>query len=228
MSATESFERLATEAAALGLACRGGFHPTAQDQVPPLAGVAAGTLVLFGSVGSLQWPFFAAAPEFGDGQADPLDRWSRRLLDELARRHDGKPLYPFEGPPWLPFQRWAQRAEPVHPSPLGILIHPRYGLWHAYRGALVLRARLALPPPARHPHPCESCADQPCLRGCPVDALRAGQTDAAACRDPLRAPRGAPCRLQGCAARRRCPLGAAYAPVAAQAAFHMQAFLAGH
>ena len=37
------------------------------------------------------------------------------------------------------------RAEAVAPSPLGILIHPDYGLWHAYRGALAFAERLALP-----------------------------------------------------------------------------------
>ena len=30
-------------------------------------------------------------------------------------------------------------------SPLGILIHPDWGLWHSYRGALAFRERLDLP-----------------------------------------------------------------------------------
>ena len=47
-------------------------------------------------------------------------------------------LFPFGGPPHFPFQQWARRAEPVHPSPIGLLIHPIYGLWHS----LPRRARL--------------------------------------------------------------------------------------
>src|SRR4030095_137820 len=49
--------------------------------------------------------------------------------------------------------RWAMRAEAVAPSPLGILIHPDYGLWHAYRGALAFAERLALPPRGARPLP---------------------------------------------------------------------------
>ena len=48
-------------------------------------------------------------------------------------------------PDMPPFQRWALRAEAVYASPLGILIHPEYGLWHAYRAALLFTERLALP-----------------------------------------------------------------------------------
>ena len=72
----------------------------------------------------------------GAGPADPLDRFSRRVVGALARALGVTALYPFGGPPHLPFQQWAQRAEPVHPSPIGVLIHPVYGPWHSYRGAL--------------------------------------------------------------------------------------------
>ena len=53
--------------------------------------------------------------------------------------------------------RWAQRAEPLHPSPLGVLIHPVHGLWHAYRGALAFAEPIELPPRADLPSPCASC-----------------------------------------------------------------------
>jgi len=108
-----------------GLAWRGAFHPQPGDAVPPLAdGSPAGTLVLLGFVGGGQWPAFAASAEAGDGRPNPLDRWSRRLVDALAARCGAAALYPSDGPPWWPFQRWAMRAEAVHVSPLGILIHP--------------------------------------------------------------------------------------------------------
>ena len=40
---------------------------------------------------------------------DPLDRWSRRLIERLARELGGRALFPFGGPPFLPFQRWASQ-----------------------------------------------------------------------------------------------------------------------
>ena len=159
MTRAAGLDALRADAEALGLAFRGAFHPRRADAVPPFPdGRPVATVVLLGFAGSGQWPVFAASPEFADGRPDPLDRWSRRLIGMLAARHDGVALYPSDGPPWLPFQRWATRAEPVHFSPLGILIHPDFGLWHAYRGALALHARIGLPDPDPRASPCRSCS----------------------------------------------------------------------
>ena len=94
------------------------------------------------------WGAFAASPEAHDGLEHPLDRFSRRVIEALARDLGALALFPFGGPPYWPFQQWARRAEPVHPSPIGLLIHPRYGLWHSYRGALGFREALDIPEPA--------------------------------------------------------------------------------
>jgi ferredoxin len=205
-----------------GLAFRGAFHPAAEDCVPG----DPGTLILLGCAGDVGWPAFAASAEARDGAADPLDRWSRRVIDALAARLGGAPLYPFGGPPWLPFQAWARRAEPVAPSPLGLLIHPRWGLWHSYRGAIALAARIALPPPESVPSPCTRCVGRPCLGACPVGAFTERGYDLAACADHLALPEGRACMMLGCAARRACPIGAAYRHGPARAAFHMRAFRA--
>ena len=93
------------------------------------------------------------------------------MLDDVARRFDATALYPSDGPPYLPFQRWAMKAEPVRSSPLGILIHPDYGLWHGYRGALAFAGALPLPPRDERASPCDDCADRPCLSTCPVAAF---------------------------------------------------------
>ena len=73
-----------------------------------------------------------------------LDDWSKREIDRLADELGAAAFYPFTEP-YLPFQRWAQKAEPCHVSPLGVLIHPDYGLWHGYRGALGFADSLTLP-----------------------------------------------------------------------------------
>ena len=36
------------------------------------------------------------------------------------------------------------RAEGLKPSPIGILMHPQFGLWHAYRGALLFDVEIEL------------------------------------------------------------------------------------
>ena len=203
-----------------GLVVRGAFHPDPAD------GIDAGTLVLLGFAGRAGWPAFAASAEAADGAPHPLDRWSRRVVDALAAACGGVALYPFGGPPWQPFQRWAMRAEAVHPSPLGLLIHPAFGLWHSYRGAIALPERRALPEPDPRPSPCAACAGRPCLSACPVGAFAVAGYDVDACAAHIAAPAGAGCMGAGCAARLACPVGAAHRYDAAQAGFYMRAFRA--
>ena len=169
-----TYATIADFAESQGLAARGAFHPDPADNVPgPPDGHPAGTLVMLGWTGGRQWPAFAASPEYRDGNRHPLDRWSRHLIDGMAERFGARALYPFDGLPHLPFLRWAQRAEAVTQSPLGLLIHPDWGLWHAWRGALALPSRLDLPPRDNRPSPCTACSGQPCRHPATFDAARA-------------------------------------------------------
>jgi ferredoxin len=212
-----------------GLHLRGGFHPEAEDGVPALPdGRPTGTLVLIGNIGGSLWPTFSGSPEAQDGAPHPLNRWTQRVVSQIAAEVGAVTLFPFGGPPYLPFQRWAMRAEPVAISPLGILIHPDYGLWHAYRGALAFADRLALPPRVERPRPCDSCADRPCLSTCPVGAFTGRGYDVPACIDHIAGPAGTACLGGCCLARRACPVGAGYAYETAQGHFHMAAFLSAN
>jgi hypothetical protein len=214
-------------AAAEGLTLRGAFHPGPADAVPDLAdGRRARTLVLLGNAGPALWPAFAAAPESADGAPDPLNRWSARVIGALAEALDARPLFPFGGPPYRPFVAWAKRAERIAESPLGMLIHPEHGLWHAYRGALAFAEEIAPPAPDPRPRPCDGCAARPCLAACPVGAFTTAGYDVDACAAHVAAPAGADCLALGCRARHACPVGAARRYRPAQARFHMAAFLA--
>jgi hypothetical protein len=220
-------QRLIRAVDKLGLAFRGAFHPEPADDVPPLAdGAPTLTIVLLGWTGGDQWPVFAASPEFRDGLPDPLNRWSKRLIDGVASEFGAAALYPFGGPPWLDFQSWALKAEPVHRSPLGLLIHPQWGLWHSYRGALGLREHVDLGPRVSTSHPCEQCVGRPCLLACPVSAFAAEHPyDYIACLEHVQGA-GEDCRTRACAARRACPIAPDKRYSEPQAAFHMRSFLA--
>ncbi len=206
----------------VGLLPRGAFHPVPADGVPDLApGRPARTLVLVGHAGPEMWRAFAGARRAG---ADPLDEWSREVVGALAGRLGAAAHFPFARP-YLPFQRWARRAESCHVSPLGLLIHPDYGLWHGYRGALAFADRLDVPAAAARPSPCDDCAGRPCLSSCPVGAFAVGRYDVAACVAHLVGEGGRDCLEEGCRARRACPVGRSYRYAPEQAGFHMRAFL---
>lgn len=209
----------AIEAAAAphGLCIVGAFHPDPEDDAPP----GCRTLVLLGPDGTRFWPVFAASGERGDGGADPLDRWSRRILGRLGAALGAEAVFPFGGPPHRPFIAWAKRGGHAFASPVGLLVHDRLGLFFSCRGALAFPALLDLPPPGRSP--CILCP-QPCRDACPVGALSdAAAYDVARCHGWLESPDGESCRTRGCAVRRICPVAADPQP-ATQSAFHMAAF----
>jgi len=206
-----------------GLAARGAFRLAQSERTGTLADLQ--TIVLVGVAGRRGWDAYAASPEARDSVDDPLDRFSRRVIDALGAELGAKALYPFGGPPHWPFQQWARRAEPVHTSPIGVLIHPTYGLWHSYRGALAFVAALEVPPLEASQSPCDSCRERRCLSACPVEAFSVDGYDVAACAAHLRSVAGGDCMTGGCLARRACPVGAEHRHAPEQAAFTMGAFL---
>jgi hypothetical protein len=229
MPALLTLSHLSEALAIHGMALRGGFAVASADAVPDMNdGRAARTLLLVGNEGGAMWPAFTGSGGLSDPHPEPLDRWTRRVIDDIAADCNATPLYPFSGPPYYPFQRWAARAEPVHVSPLRIFIHPTFGLWHAYRAALVFGEQIDLPEIATPDvaSPCVTCAGRPCLSACPVGAFQEAGFDDLACARHVDGPAGADCREQGCLARRACPIGRDYSYPPAQMAFHMEAFLA--
>jgi hypothetical protein len=207
---------IAAAARAEGLTVLGAFHPVPADGAP----AGCGTLALLAPDEPGFWTVFQAAPEFGDGRPDPLNRWSERVIGGLAERLGAAALYPFGGPPWPPFTAWARRTGEAWDSPVGLLVHARLGLFVSYRGALALPQRLDLPAPGRRP--CDGCA-RPCLGACPAGALGGAGYDLAACHRYLDTDPGRDCMGRGCAVRRACPVGRGQRPEA-QSAFHMAAF----
>ena len=221
---TKNLDPVWTALKSAGLNERGAFHPQGDDQVPD-CGFAKGvqTVVLVGNVGGAMWPAFDAGRR---AEVDALDGWTERVLNEIIAQLvtdyvDVAPLYPFGGPPYHPFQRWAMRAEPVFPSPIGPLIHPDHGLWHAYRAALAFGDRLDIPERPERANPCDTCRDKPCLSSCPVGAFTAGSYDVRGCANHLTTKEGDTCLAQGCLARRSCPVGRENAYDETQARFHL-------
>ncbi|MDX8439813.1 4Fe-4S dicluster domain-containing protein [Mesorhizobium australafricanum] len=218
---------IATALAANGLILRGGFN-FCDDEAAPAAGSAAPakSVLLVGQAGAAPWPHFQRWLERQSARiVNPLDTWSCEVIGAVAQEFGARAVSPSDRP-YLPFQQWAMRAEGVKPSPLGILMHPQYGLWHAYRGALLFEEEVSLPEAHAANHLCDTCVERPCLKSCPVDAYSGQGFAHEACLDHVRGPRGAPCRSGGCLDRSACPYGAEYRYPADVQAFHMAAFAA--
>lgn len=238
MSGGWRYDDIAAAIAHTDMVARGGFQvdPASDDGVPPMPnGDAVATVVIVGNIGGHIWPRFRADEPTGP---DPLDEWTRSELTPIAARFGAMFIHPSDEP-YQPFQRWAQRADDVWQSPIGLLIHPEHGLWHAYRGAFLFPEPVSgLPPMGGHVSPCLSCVERPCLSACPVDAFTVGHGstvvdgqpavasyDPVSCRGHVVDATVMPdCLHHGCAARVACPVNAdgVYGPD--QMEFHMRAF----
>jgi ferredoxin-like protein FixX len=218
---------LAVELETFGLHLRGVLN-LATEEVKSLKIDSHGdhSIALAGNIGSSYWPVFSVSPEYQDGHPDPLDRWSRRVAEQVAEVSGTRAIYPFEGPPYYPFLQWAERAEALSQSPLGLMIHPQYGLWHSYRfGLLIPHSHAPDQKNISVESPCLSCEARPCLHACPANAFSAKGYDVDSCAAHLKATPDASCHQQGCMARLACPVGEAYRYEAVQHSFHLRAFM---
>lgn len=187
--------------------------------------------LLIGNAGQQMWEEFSKSDDFGDGKTDPMNCWTHRVLDALAQEIEVRAVYPFDEPYW-PFQRLAQKVAGVKPSPLGILIHPEYGLWHAFRGLFILdethvfmsQINGMLENPDKSIHACDTCEDKPCLTACPVGAFTGEQLIVKSCFEHLDSGIEPDCMGHGCRARSACPIGAAYKYKREQRQFHMSSY----
>ncbi|UCI33888.1 MULTISPECIES: hypothetical protein [unclassified Mesorhizobium] len=219
-------EEIAAALGAHGLILRGGFvFPDDEDVPPSASGAGARSVLLVGQAGAAPWPHFLRWRERQTQViANPLDAWSRDVIGAVAEKFGARAVSPSDRP-YLPFQQWAMRAEGLKRSPLGILMHPRYGLWHAYRGALLFEDEIALPEQAAAIHLCDACVDKPCLKSCPVGAYSIEGFAYQTCLAHVRGADGEPCRSGGCLDRNACPHGTSYRYPPEVQAFHMASFM---
>lgn len=204
-------------AGANSLMLMGGHQPDSDPHLPEWCK----TLLLLGP-SSQFWTAFTASPEWQDKRPDPVDRWSTRVMNDMATALGGEALFPFGGPPFKPFFTWALQSGHAWQSPVNLLVHSQAGLMVSYRGAIALRDRIDLPAAAERP--CDTC-DQPCLTACTPRALTAGDYDVEACKAHVTSEKGQQNKSLGCNVRRACPVSQSYARMEAQSAYHMRIFV---
>ncbi|MBX3597355.1 MAG: 4Fe-4S dicluster domain-containing protein [Rhizobiaceae bacterium] len=221
----EVLKRLTDMLARNGLALRGGFNIDEKESAPQTVdGQPVLSIVLVGNAGGAFWPHFQRWFEEGKCQsANPLDDWSRMVLEGAAQAVNARVILPNDRP-FHPFQQWAMRAEGLRPSPIGVLMHPEYGLWHAYRGALLFNEFIEFGQSRVVAHVCDDCAAKPCLSSCPVAAHSPEGFAYQRCLDHVRSEKGQVCMSGGCLDRNACPAGSAYRYPAPVQQFFMRSF----
>ena len=214
-----TYAELQSAAEARLLTILGGFHPTPEDNAPE----DCQTLLMLGPHEPAFWPAFTQSPEWQDGAADPMDRWSTRVIGDWAQELGAAALYPFGGPPFKPFYSWALRTGRIHSSPVQLLVHDTAGLFVSFRGALALSQHIDLP--SAPPNPCESCKNQPCRTACLSNALTSEGYDVPKCKALLSTSEGNSNMNKGCNVRRTCPISQKSGRIDAQSAYHMREFV---
>jgi hypothetical protein len=138
----------------------------------------ARSAILVASGGRALWDAFAISPDFG-AVADPLDAYTRRVVEAAATRLDAsaRAFFAFErrGGVYADFVELGRLAGFGAPSRLRLLLHPHYGPWMSLR-AIVLtgaaweaRAPLAFDPCRACPAPCaDAITREAARRACVV------------------------------------------------------------
>jgi len=221
---TSRYRELGSSLERKGLYILGHFSIANNEIVVPDREVQPKAIAIIGNAGSSIWPFFKAARE--ERPDLTLDRWTVDTVGKIADQFGVTALYPFEGPPFWPFTQWAIRTPTLFPSPIGLTIHPVFGLWHAFRAALLHDDQLSVAA-AESESPCTSCETQPCLTTCPVNAFSKDGYNFKACLGHVGTGENT-CRSGGCDARKACPIGQEHRYQPDHAAFHMNQLLKAH
>ena len=184
--------------------------------------------LLIGNIGSSMWPSFSNSSQLADGEPDPLNRWTVEIMSTLVQSFGpgsvSEVRYPFGEPNW-PFQNYAQEALGISHSPIGLLIHPEYGLWMAFRAVLIMAESFQVSRSEPAARPCDTCIDKPCLNTCPIDAFTVENYDYVSCKSHVASKPGRTCLNGGCQARQACPVGRDHIYARPHQAFHMKAFV---
>ena len=139
----------------------GGFHPKPEDALP----YKTQTFLLLVPDEPAFWQQFKKTTGWQDKGKNPVDRWSKRLITDLANILSTGALFPLGGAAFLPFYTWALNTRRVYSSPIKFLTHDTSGLFVSLRGALAFYTMVELS--KTHPSPCAPCI-APCLSACPV------------------------------------------------------------
>jgi epoxyqueuosine reductase QueG len=142
---------------------------------------SARSIIVIGNGGGAFWAAFQRHISANSGwmsRDNPLDDFTRLVIErdiatQLARAGiDHAIVYPFmSSGPTLNFMEAGKAAGLSGPSILGVMVHPVYGPWIAFRAAILMNEIFDAPGEALGFDPCPSCTVRSCIPACPVNAV---------------------------------------------------------
>jgi epoxyqueuosine reductase len=141
----------------------------------------ARSIVVIGNGGGAFWSAFKRHLDDHRGwmtRDSPLDDFTRLAIEGII---DGvlaespvvrTVVYPFvNNGSTLNFMELGKAAGLSGPSILGVMVHPIYGPWIAFRAAILIDQPLDAPAEALGFDPCPSCAARTCIPACPANTV---------------------------------------------------------
>ena len=118
----------------------GYFNPDGSDNICS----KVRTILLIGPEEPYFWDVFKKSREYKDNKENPLDRWSKKIIEEIAIKLNARSFFPFETP-FQPFINWAKKCSTMGSSPVRLLVHKEKGLFISFRGALGINEYIESP-----------------------------------------------------------------------------------
>ena len=141
----------------------------------------ARSLIVLGNGGGGLWRALGAHATAHPGwwqRQHPLDDFTREVVERMllpaltGGGFEAAAAFPFlDVPVSFNFVELARLAGLGGPSILGMLVHPTYGPWIAFRAVILLDADLDEPGAAAGFDPCPRCVVRSCIPACPVGAV---------------------------------------------------------
>ncbi|MBM76532.1 MAG: hypothetical protein CMK59_14085 [Proteobacteria bacterium] len=170
------------------------------------------SVAVFANGGTVLWDHFIrdlkSNPEHLKAYVHPFDQFVQRLvLDSDPSPPDSRKwvMCAAEADVFLDFRVLGLEAGLAENSLMGMLIHPKYGLWMGLRAALLTTEDLSeFSETTQKNDICASCEDKPCILACPAQAVSIQGWDVELCARQHRVD----VTCHGiCHSRRRCPVG---------------------
>jgi epoxyqueuosine reductase QueG len=181
------FERITRDAQGFGLNLIAAL-PAERYELAAAPGYRASTIypgcrtiVVLGNGGPYFWHAFKAYAAGNAGwfeRDNPLDDFTREVVEKQivmpiqAAGVECITVYPFGSTgPTLNFMQLATLAGLAGPSIIGVVVHPVFGPWIAFRAALLLDCEIDRPGEAGGFDPCPACSVRSCIGACPASAV---------------------------------------------------------